>query len=274
MSSFDAPYITVNSEAIFLASLNDDTDVVYSYKISTRKKLNCNKPCILHEANDNAFDFYDISIAQGTFATRAETADGVMSMFIFDRKSKKLIQKIPDNYNYLNQRKPVILGGPSYFSEKLAFSAYSRDIDNKIISAIYSNAGGNNYAEPVVRSGKVYKSINTAFTYRVRNPTLYLEDDKALIAFMGYPFNGKDATGVYLAKIDKGKVKLSTIAVPGQVVGENMVIRTATIGAVSLRKGIIPLLIKLFNGQELIAVVNLNKKRAVRAEGSAAHLNL
>ncbi|QSH40259.1 hypothetical protein P0136_00595 [Lentisphaerota bacterium ZTH] len=255
--SFDSPYITMNSEAVFLASLDDNTDMICSYDINAAQNNPNTALTALHMASRNLFNFYDISVAKGTFATRAETSDGIMSMFVFRRSSGKLIRKTPQDYSLLRKGKPIILGGPSYYRGKLAFSAYSRNTDNQIVSAIYSDAGENNYTSPIVYSGKKYESLDTTFTYRVRNPTLYVRKDKAYITFMGYPFRNKNITGVYLAEIVKGKVKLSAVAVPGQMIGD-IKIKSALTGAVSIRKCTIPLLLKSTCGKELIAVARVS----------------
>ncbi|QSH40260.1 hypothetical protein P0136_00590 [Lentisphaerota bacterium ZTH] len=256
---FNAPYISKNSEAIFLCTLDNKTDVVYAFKVNA-KCCKDKKFKILHQADKKLHNFFNISVAQGTFATRAVTGKGVTNMYIFDRKSDKLIKTVPQKYGFIDKGKPLVIGGPTYYSGKVAFMAFSKDKAGKIISGIFTNAGGNEFSEPFVHSGKKYDSLNATFNYLVCNPTLYISSGKAYIAFMGFPTRSKKINGVYLAEITDGKVKLQPVAIPGQVITSGMQIQTAVTGAVSIRNGIIPLAVRLTDGTELIATVNIQKK--------------
>lgn len=257
ISSLNSPYITSNSQAIFLATLDDKTDVVYSYKIPDMSDGDsAAKPAILYKTGNKSHDFYDISVEDATFATRAEDDAGVLGMYIFNRARKKLVKTVPPQYKVIDKWPPVILDGPSYYAGKLAFEVYSKNKD-KDISGIFTNAGGNNYSVPIVHSSKKYKSLETTFYFRTRNPTLFIEDGRAFIAFMSFPSKQKDITGVYLAEIKQGKVRLKKVAVPGQKHANNMEIKSAEIGAVSIRDRIIPMTLTMTNGRKYIAVTKV-----------------
>ncbi|QSH42415.1 hypothetical protein P0136_02885 [Lentisphaerota bacterium ZTH] len=263
---FNAPYITTDSKALFMATMvkmgteNETYDAVFSCKI--RNFFRPSTPKLLIQANEHIYNFDDISVAQAKFATRADTNSGTQNMFIYDGTSQ-LIKTVPDKYRFLDRGEASIqLGGPTYYAGKIAFFAHSFDKNNKYISAIYCNAGDNNFSKPIVHTNKKYKIAGTKgytiFTGEVSNPTLFIKGRKASVTFMGYPKTNSKRSGVYLATIKSGKVKLSAIAFPGQILPEGGEVKSVQIGAVSIRHDKVPIMVTLKSGIVKIGVVNVD----------------
>lgn len=248
---FDAPYITTNSEAIFLASLSNEKNIIYSFNVLPESKKK--RFSILCKSSKNKDNFFDISVAKGTFAVPASDVSENTYMYIFNRASRKLIKTVPKIYKGLPVGQKIFFRGPSFFDGKLAYSAYILKGKNKKYTyAIYSNAGGNTFSEPVVISGKLIKSLNDKFS-TVIHPTLFIKNKKAFIVFMGQLIGKNNRAGVFLATIKNGNVKISPIAIPDQKIAKDKVIESAGVGAVCIRNNIVPLALKLKNGDNVIA---------------------
>lgn len=252
---FNAPYISVKQKAIFLATSKNDLSYVFSYKIPAAP-CESNEPVLLVKADKKIYDFKDISVAQGNFATLAKDETGKTYVCVFDQKTAKLVKNVPEEYWEQREGAITVPDGPSYYAGKIAFSTHAQGEDGKVTYAIYSNAGKSEFAKPVVLSGKMIDTMCIKFA-KVWNPTLYIQNNKAYITFMGSLWENSRITGVYLASIANGKVDLAPIAVPGQRLPNGQIVLAATIGAVSIRHGIIPLALRLGNGDNVIAVVRL-----------------
>ncbi|QSH42398.1 hypothetical protein P0136_02970 [Lentisphaerota bacterium ZTH] len=249
--SFNSPYLTTENKAIFLATLDNQIDVVCSVKIEEKSKIR-----LLHKSSRKLCDFYNISVHRGTFATRAQAHDGRDYIYIYDPKKYSLVRMKSGSLNSLYKKHKITIKGPSLFAGKIAFSAYIKDKLNQNVYAIYTNAGNNDLAKTIVKSNKLIEPLNIIFD-RVWNPTLFVKNGIVYISFAGYLKESKYFSGVYLAKLENGKVTIDAIAVPGQKIGKNKVIKSAKIGAVSLREGIIPLALKYRNNRCAIAYVKI-----------------
>lgn len=254
---FNAPYISVKQRAIFLTTAKNDLSYVFSYKIPTERSAS-EEPVLLAKADENIYDFRDISVAQGNFATLAKGGNGLLSVYKFDSVTGILTETIPGGNEFWKQVKNITTApeGVSYFNNKIAFSTYTIDRDGNNVYAIYSNAGNNEFAIPVITSNEIIDSIDVRLA-KIWNPTLYIQDNRAYITFMGVLREDSRITGVYLATIDNGKVNIESIAVPGQRLVNGHIILAATIGAVSIRHGTIALALRLENGDNVIAVVRV-----------------
>ncbi|MCP3964796.1 MAG: hypothetical protein GY750_08135 [Lentisphaerae bacterium] len=254
--SFNAPYCTINSEVIFLASLENKIDVVYKCRIPHHyngENITAELQCF---SDANLFNFYNISVAQGNFAMRAQTATGKSYIHVFDHAEKKLVIARPEDYTGLPKGN-LSVGGPSFFDGKVAYSVSSSDEYGKVSYAIYTNAGNNRFSKPVVTSGKAINSSNSLLLKLLWNPTLFIKDNKAYIVFMGYLTENESTSGIYLAEIENGKVSVKAVAVPGQKLSGNRIISSAEIGAVGIRNGVIPMALKMNDGDSVIAVTKI-----------------
>ncbi|MCP3965669.1 MAG: hypothetical protein GY750_14345 [Lentisphaerae bacterium] len=254
--SFYGAYISINSEIIFLTVLNDSSEAIYAFKITPSQNTMLGKVVQLYSSDDNIYDFYNLSVAQGNFAIRADDPSGKTFIYVYSRKDNKLVKTAPDEYGEMPQGHRITIKGPSFFDGKIAYSAYGESHDRKPTYAIYTNAGNNNFSVPIIVTGKMIPSLNVEFS-KVWNPTLSIKNNKAYIAFMGYNARNDKYSGVYFACIENGEVTLKSIAVPGQEIGDHKVIKSAEIGAVSMRDGIIPMAIKLKSGESVIAVTKV-----------------
>ncbi|MCP3964781.1 MAG: hypothetical protein GY750_08210 [Lentisphaerae bacterium] len=254
--NFDAPYITMNSEAIFLASLSDRADAVYKYKIPEEDSITHGKPVLLCKSNDKIFNFWDISVYRGNFALRAETTSGDIFIYVYDAKKKMLVRTSPDNYASLPKGATVVPLGPSLYKGRVAFSTYYRSHGKDSVYAIYSNVYDSFFAEPAAISGELIESVNSKFV-KVGNPTLYIKGKRIYIVFMATLTEGFKTPGVYLAEINGDNVKISALAAPGQKLSNSKTVESAATGAVSIRDGIIPMAIKYDNGNNVIAYIRI-----------------
>ncbi|QSH42399.1 hypothetical protein P0136_02965 [Lentisphaerota bacterium ZTH] len=256
--SFNAPYISARQKAIFLATAENKLSYIFSYKIPD-KLPKAEKPVMLVKATEKICEFRDISVDKANFASIAKDENGILSVYTFDRHSGSFSQTAPDGNELFKKMKNFRIKpeGVSYFANKVAFSTCSIDKDGKNVYAIYSNSGNNEFAIPVISSNEVINSICVRLA-KIWNPTLYTEDNTGYITFMGVLQENSRITGVYLATLRNGKVNIDPIAVPGQRLADGRMILAATIGAVSIRHGIIPLALRLDNGDNVIAVARVN----------------
>ncbi|QSH41908.1 hypothetical protein P0136_05600 [Lentisphaerota bacterium ZTH] len=251
------PSMTINSEVIFIATLSDESEVVYAVKLIPEEKIKKKQFVILYESNRIRHSFCDVSVSQGSFALSARNFFNRRHMYIFDRSNRKLVKTMPEKCKGLQQCKRTFWQMLSLHKGKLACCAHAalKTKNRNYRHAIYSNAGGNDFSEPVVLSDKLIRPINGKFS-RIIKPTLFIKNNIAYISFMGQLLK-ENNYGVYLAIIDSGRIDIRPIAVPGQRLAENKVIRHASVGSVGITNGIIPLIVKYKNGDNVIAVTKV-----------------